>query len=183
MARENRFKKNLDKDKAKEIVSANPTDIIVDDSTNIDIDTTNTDSNINNDSTNTDENTNQDANNNAGNDNKTSPTSKALVNDKVQNYTKLGVNVREDLRDKVDALGKRSNNMKANDVVVKVLENIFDDKKFTVSFDKKSNTKVTSYNLPTAMDKAITKIKDKTGYTKSEIFNKLLEEALKEYFD
>lgn len=107
---------------------------------------------------------------------------KTMVNEKKKEYEKFGVSVREDLKDKVELLGKNSNDLKPNTVVVNLLSELFDGKSFSVDFEAKNSTKVTSYNLPVEMLDAIEKINKKTKIPKSEIFNKLLEEALKNYY-
>lgn len=96
-------------------------------------------------------------------------------------YAKVGVNLKSSLKDKIDIIAE-DNKMKANETVVDLLGKIFDGKDFTVDFDNKDTTKVTSFNIPKEMEKSLTKIKKKTGLTKSEIFNKLIEESLKEFF-
>ena len=95
---------------------------------------------------------------------------------------KLGVTVKESIKTKIDALAD-DNNMKANDVVNDLLGRVFDGKNFTVAFEKKEQTKVTSFNIPQAMDKALIKLNKTTGIPKTELFNKLLEEALREFFE
>lgn len=107
---------------------------------------------------------------------------KTMSNEKKKEYEKFGVSVREDLKEKVELLGKNSNDLKPNTVVVNLLSELFDGKNFTVDFEAKSDTKVTSYNIPTEMLTAIDKINKKTKLPKSEIFNRLLEEALKNYY-
>ena len=96
--------------------------------------------------------------------------------------TKIGVTVKESIKNKIDVLAD-DNSMKPNEVVVDLLGKVFDGKEFTVAFDKKENTKVTSFNIPNAMDKALIKLNKKTGIPKSELFNKLIEEVLKEFFE
>lgn len=107
---------------------------------------------------------------------------KTLENKIEPTTTKFGVSIKEDLVEKIKILGEHSNNKKPNDVVIDLLGDLFDGKDFKVEFEKKSSLKVTSYNLPNEMIKGIEKINKKTGVPKSEIFNKLIEEALKEYF-
>lgn len=107
---------------------------------------------------------------------------KTMTNEKKKEYEKFGVSVREDLKDKVELLGKNSNDLKPNTVVVNLLNELFDGKSFSVDFETKTSTKVTSYNLPVEMLDAIEKINKKTKIPKSEIFNRLLEEALKNYY-
>lgn len=107
---------------------------------------------------------------------------KTLNVDAETEYTKIGVNIREDLRKKINILGKKSKKTKSNDVVVKLLSELFDGKKFNVKFEAKSKTKLTSFNIPSDMEAAIDKIKQATEIPKSEIFNRLIEEALKDYF-
>lgn len=107
---------------------------------------------------------------------------KTMSNEKKKEYEKFGVSIREDLKDKVEILGKNSEDLKPNTVVVNLLSELFDGKSFIVNFEAKNSTKVTSYNLPVEMLDAIEKINKKTKIPKSEIFNKLLEEALKNYY-
>ncbi|MBI6057808.1 hypothetical protein, partial [Clostridium perfringens] len=95
--------------------------------------------------------------------------------------TKIGVTIKETVKSKIDALAD-DNNMKPNEVVNDLLERVFDGKNFSVQIEKKEKTKVTSFNIPKQMDKAMTRISKATDVPKSEIFNKLLEEALKEFF-
>ena len=165
----NRFKKNLDKEKAKEIVGTTivPTENIekevevnVNITTDAPVETTKSTSKKST---------------------KTTPK-KTMTNEKKKEYEKFGVSVREDLKEKVELLGKNSNDLKPNTVVVNLLSELFDGKNFTVDFEAKSDTKVTSYNIPTEMLTAIDKINKKTKLPKSEIFNRLLEEALKNYY-
>ena len=73
--------------------------------------------------------------------------------------------------------------MRANEVAVDLLKRVFNGKDFTVDIGKKEDTKVTSFNIPTEMEKALKKLSKKSGYGKTELFNKLLEEALKEFFE
>lgn len=96
--------------------------------------------------------------------------------------TKIGVTVKQSVKFKIDALAD-DNNMKVNDVVIDLLGKVFDGEKFNVEFEKKEQTKVTSFNIPQAMDKALIKLNKTTGIPKTELFNKLLEEALKEFFE
>ena len=95
---------------------------------------------------------------------------------------KLGVSIKESTKDRVDMLAE-DNSMKANEVVVELLNRVFDGKDFTVNFDKKEDTKITSFNIPPEINKAIEKVNKKTGIPKSEIFNKLLDEAMKEFYN
>ena len=92
-------------------------------------------------------------------------------------YKKLGVSIKEDSKRKVEKIAKKYK-AKPNTAVIKLLETIYDGKKFEVSFEKKQPLRVTSYNLPEDMVKAIEKISETTGVNKSEIFNTLLETAL-----
>lgn len=96
--------------------------------------------------------------------------------------TKIGVTVKQSVKFKIDALAD-DNNMKVNDVVIDLLGKVFDGKNFTVVFEKKEQTKVTSFNIPESMDKALIKLNKSTGIPKTELFNRLLEEALKEFFE
>lgn len=110
---------------------------------------------------------------------------KKLLENKVEPATsKFGASIREDLIEKVKALGEHSNNKKSNDVVIDLLRGLFDaeSNKFKIEFEKKSSLKVTSFNLPNEYINAIDKINRKTGVPKSEVFNRLIEEALKDYF-
>lgn len=102
-------------------------------------------------------------------------------NTKKPEYIKIGINVKESSKNKIDTLAD-DNDIKPNDVVVDLLKRLFDGKSFTTTFEKKDKTKVTSYNIPGEMEKAITKLNKKTGLPKSEIFNKLIEESLKDFF-
>lgn len=107
---------------------------------------------------------------------------KTLENKVEVDTTKFGVSIKEDLVEQIKILGEHSNNKKSNDVVVDLLGDLFDGKNFNVNFERKSKLKVTSFNLPTQMVDAIEKINLKTDIPKSEIFNRLIEEALKDYF-
>lgn len=109
---------------------------------------------------------------------------KTLENKIEPTTSKFGASIREDLIEKVKILGEHSNNKRANDVVIDLLKGLFDNEsnKFKIEFEKKSSLKVTSFNLPNEYINAIDKINRKTGIPKSEVFNKLIEEALKEYF-
>ncbi|MDK0690192.1 hypothetical protein P5F11_15040 [Clostridium perfringens] len=95
---------------------------------------------------------------------------------------KIGVTVKESIKTKIDALAD-DNNMKANDVVNDLLGRVFDGKNFTVQFEKKEQTKITSFNISESMDKALIKLNKSTGIPKTELFNRLLEEALKDFFE
>lgn len=110
---------------------------------------------------------------------------KKVLENKVEPVTsKFGASIREDLIEKVKILGEHSNNKKSNDVVIDLLKGLFDaeNNKFKIEFEKKSSLKVTSFNLPNEYINAIDKINRKTGVPKSEVFNRLIEEALKDYF-
>lgn len=109
---------------------------------------------------------------------------KTMENKVVVKTDKFGVSIREDLVEKIKVLGEDSNNKKPNDVVTDLLKSLYDvdNDEFNVSFEKKSSLKVTSFNLPKEYINAIKKINKKTGIPKSEVFNKLIEEALKDYF-
>ncbi|MBP3915932.1 hypothetical protein, partial [Clostridium sp.] len=96
--------------------------------------------------------------------------------------TKIGVTVKETVKTKVDTLADH-NNMKPNEVVNDLLGRIFDGKNFNIEIKKKEKTKITSFNIPKSMDKAMSRISKNTGVPKTEVFNKLLEEALKEFFE
>lgn len=136
------------------------------------------------------ENSNKDnTNNDKDNANKNKSTKKTAPTKKLRDentpskpeITKIGVTVKETVKSKIDALAD-DNNMKPNEVVNDLLERVFDGKNFSVQIEKKEKTKVTSFNIPKQMDKAMTRISKATDVPKSEIFNKLLEEALKEFF-
>lgn len=109
------------------------------------------------------------------------PKKEFSKNEKVVKATKFGSSVQTDILAKVNVLAEQSEK-KPNTVVVELLESLFDDGKFNVKFENKQDLKVTSYNLPTPMVEAINKINKETKLPKAEIFNKLLEVALKEYF-
>ena len=95
---------------------------------------------------------------------------------------KFGATVRESVRLKLYAVAE-DNNMKINETVVDLLGRVFDGENFLIDFDKKEQTKVTSFNLPEPMTKALKKMSKSTGMAKTELFNRLLEEALKEFFE
>lgn len=161
----NRFK-NLDKEKAKEIIrTTNPKEDALKDSKLKDSKT--------NDSVKITSNDTSKPNN---------KPRKVMSNEKKKAIEKFGVSIRSDIKKKIDELGKNSNNLKPNAVVVNLLDEIFDGKNFNINFEKKIDSKITSYNLPSEMIQAINKINAKTNIPKSEIFNKLLEEALKNYY-
>lgn len=109
------------------------------------------------------------------------PKKEFSKNEKVVKATKFGSSVQTDILAKVNVLAEQSEK-KPNTVVVELLESLFDDGKFNVKFENKQELKVTSYNLPTNIVDAINKISKETKLAKAEIFNKLLSEALKEYF-
>lgn len=156
----NRFK-NLDKEKAKEIIrTTNPQKDI--------FETSKTDNFI------------ETTSNNISKLN--SRPKKVMSNKNKKTIEKFGVSIKSDIKKRIDSLGKSSNNLKTNTVVVNLLEEIFDGKNFNIKFEKKIDSKITSYNLPSEMVQAINKINAKTNIPKSEIFNKLLEESLKNYF-
>lgn len=96
--------------------------------------------------------------------------------------TKIGVTIKENIKSKIDILAD-DNGMKSNEVVNDLLERLFDGKNFNIQIEKKEKTKVTSFNIPKQMDKAITRMSKATDIPKSEIFNKLLEASLKEFFE
>ena len=179
----NRFKKNLDKDKAKEIVGNTAQESVQDaeeavkeEVNNSVTDTTSVTAAETEDTTATDTTATHKSTK------KTTPSKKLREEaPKKPGYTKLGVNIKEGVKDKVDALAA-DNEMKPNEVIVDLLNRVFNGKDFTVEIEKKDKTKVTSFNIPEPMDKALTKLNKKTGVPKSEIFNKLVEEALKEFF-
>lgn len=235
----NRFKKNLDKDKTKEIVGNN---IITDETTTEDAtkkktstkkktkkddtipvvdvetettvievteetsstevieDTTSIEETVQDtiEDTKTDEGSNEGINeDNDGNEGygekdsptknkntkKNKPVAKLRDGSEAKKETvKLGVSIKESTKDKVDMLAE-DNSMKANEVVVELLNRVFDGKDFTVNFDKKEDTKITSFNIPPEINKAIEKVNKKTGIPKSEVFNKLLDEAMKEFYN
>lgn len=112
---------------------------------------------------------------------KPTPKKEFAKNTKVVKSTKFGSSVQADILTKVNVLAEQSEK-KPNTVVVELLESLFEDNKFNVEFENKQDLKVTSYNLPTPMVDAINKINKETKVPKAEIFNKLLQEALKEYF-
>ncbi|MDZ5019664.1 hypothetical protein [Clostridium perfringens] len=114
---------------------------------------------------------------------KVTPTKKLRDNNTSSKpeVVKIGVTVKENIKLKLDALAEDSN-IKPNEAVVDLLGKLFDGKNFNIEFEKKEKTKVTSYNIPAAMDKALIKLNKTTGIPKTELFNKLLEEALKEFF-
>lgn len=175
MAKENRFKKNLDKDKTKEIVgnSIINEDISVNEPEE-DVKNMSVDENINE--------VKEDATP-IKKSKKVTP-SKKLKDAPVEKpkFSKVGVTVKESIRTKVNVLAE-DNNMKPNEVVVDLLKRVFDGKNFTIDIDKKDEIKVTSFNIPDEMSKALIKLNKSTGITKSEIFNKLLEEALQDFFE
>ena len=169
----NRFKLKMDKEKAKEIVSHTPVveenkiETVAD---LTDTSTENTSLKVNEDEVvyDEEENTIEDTN---------SDQLKNLFSDIIIPYKKLGVSIKEDRKRKVEKIAKKYK-AKPNTAVIKLLETIYDGKKFDVSFEKKQPLRVTSYNLPEDMVKAIEKISETTGVNKSEIFNTLLETAL-----
>lgn len=117
------------------------------------------------------------------NSKKNKPIAKLRDGSEVKKETvKLGVSIKESTKDRVDMLAE-DNSMKANEVVVELLNRVFNGKDFTVNFDKKEDTKITSFNIPPEINKAIEKVNKKTGIPKSEIFNKLLDEAMKEFYN
>ena len=103
---------------------------------------------------------------------------KTLSKDKVS-YGKIGVNIEIDLKKKIDKVSQRDN-VTANDVVVASLKELFDEtnQSFNMKFSKKSETKITSYNLPEDMLKAIDKIAKKYGLKKNDVFMKLLQSGI-----
>lgn len=137
------------------------------------------------------ENSNKDnTNNDKDNPNKNKSTKKTAPTKKLRDensqskpeITKIGVTVKENIKNKVNVLAD-DNNMKPNEVVNDLLGRLFDGKNFTVEFEKREKTKITSFNIPKPMDKAMARISKATDIPKTEVFNRLLEEALKEFFE
>ena len=180
----NRFKKNLDKEKTKEIVG-NTTSVIVEEVNNIeDTVVTDTKNNEIEVEVETEGGTEGETDAKKGKTSNKSVIVKKLRDENAPSkpeIVKLGVTIKETVKSKVDALAD-DNNMKSNEVVNDLLGRLFDGKKFNVNIEKKDKTKVTSFNIPKEMDKAITKMSKATDVPKSEIFNRLLEEALEEFF-
>lgn len=171
MAKNNRFS-NLDKDKTKDIVSAIP---VADTSEkNDDVVKESTVSKAKKKNTRVSSKQKEEAL-------KPVPKKQFAKNEKAVKATKFGSSVQSNILAKVNVLAEQSEK-KPNTVVVELLESLFEDGKFNVKFEDKQDLKVTSYNLPTPMVDAINKINKETKVPKAEIFNKLLEVALKEYF-
>lgn len=112
---------------------------------------------------------------------KLTPKKEFAKADNIAKTAKFGTSVQSGLIEKVTVLAEQSAK-KPNTVVTELLQSMFENGKFNVEFEKKQELKVTSYNLPTDMVKAIEKIHKTTGQPKAEIFNTLLATALKEYF-
>lgn len=182
MARENKFKKNLNKDKVKEIVGTSSIEVEVEGDVDL-IEQTkpiksiedNNQAEVETKSTKTEKNKSS---------KKTVPTKKLKEDGDIKKpkFSKLGVPIKETVKYKVDALAE-DNNMRANEVVIDLLKRVFDGKNFTIEIEQKDKTKITSFNIPVEMEKAIIKINKQTGTPKSEIFNRLLEESLKDFFE
>lgn len=107
---------------------------------------------------------------------------KTIITQRKIPMVKFGVSIKEDNKKKIDKLAKKSK-IKPNETVIAVLEELFDGKNFDISIDKKQNIRVTSYNIPENMYNAIDRLSENTGVNKSEIFNKILEEGLKNFFE
>lgn len=106
---------------------------------------------------------------------------KTLNKDRIS-YGKIGVNIEIDLKKKIEKISQRDN-VTANDVVVASLKELFNEttQSFNMKFNKKSETKITSYNLPENMLKAIDKIAKKYGLKKNDVFIKLLQNGINSY--
>lgn len=173
----NRFKK-MSKEKAKEIVGSNTTK-----ENTVEIETKET--NIAPSSVSTDEPVEEDVieeNIKKEEEHTSSSPKKTIIAQRKIPMIKFGVSIKEDNKKKIDKLAKKSK-IKPNETVIAVLEEVFDGKNFNISIDKKQNIRVTSYNIPENMYNAIDKISENTGVNKSEIFNKILEEGLKNFFE
>ena len=174
----NRFKNKMSKEKAKEIVGSNT----IKENT-IEIETKET--NIPPSSAPTDEPVKEEVvkeNITKEEEHSSSSPKKTIITAKKIPMVKFGVSIREDNKKKIDKLAKKSK-IKPNETVIAVLEEVFDGKSFNVTIEKKQNIKVTSYNIPENMYNAIDKISENTGVNKSEIFNRILEEGLKNFFE
>ena len=123
---------------------------------------------------------NQSEKNMSENSNENKPK-KTLGKDKVS-YGKIGVNIEIDLKKKIEKISQRDN-VTANDVVVASLKELFKEtnQSFNMQLTKKSETKITSFNLPENMLKAIDKIAKKYGLKKNDVFIKLLQNGINSY--
>lgn len=95
---------------------------------------------------------------------------------------KLAVSIKEINKNNLSTLASKSSRT-PNNVVNLMLKELYDEEKnkFKVSFEKKERLTNTSYLIEEKYYKEIDKIAHKTGLSKSDIFNVLLETALKEY--
>lgn len=132
MAKGNRFK-DLNKDKTKEIVGSS----IQSDELSITITTSSNEQSL---IANSPE---DDIKEESKTDTFTKPTKKVIPLKKLRDndtkkpeYTKIGINVKESSKNKIDTLAD-DNAIKPNDVVVDLLKRLFDGKNFTTSFEKK----------------------------------------------
>lgn len=116
-------------------------------------------------------------------DNSNTGTNKKILlkNDKVKS-AKLGVSIKESNEIKIAKLAKESSR-KPNNVVNLMLRDVFDEEnnKFNVEFPKKDKIRNTSYLVDEKYAKEIERIAKKTGWSKADIFNVLIEAALKNY--
>ena len=95
---------------------------------------------------------------------------------------RLGVSIKESVKNNLAILASKSNR-NPNNVVNLMLQDMFDENtnKFTIEFEKKERVKATSYLVESKYAKEIEKISKRTGLSKSDIFNILLETALNQY--
>lgn len=95
---------------------------------------------------------------------------------------KLAVSIKEGNKNNLASLATKSCRT-PNNVVNLMLKDLYDEEnnKFTISFPKKESLSNTSYLIEDKYYNAIEKVSKKTGLSKSDIFNVLLESALNEY--
>ncbi|WP_321835572.1 hypothetical protein [Clostridium butyricum] len=95
---------------------------------------------------------------------------------------KLAVSIKEGNKNNLTSLATKSCRT-PNNVVNLMLKDLYDEEnnKFIISFPKKESLSNTSYLIEDKYYNAIEKVSKKTGLSKSDIFNVLLESALKEY--
>ena len=92
---------------------------------------------------------------------------------------KLGTSIKVRLKKDLDKKAKEFNRT-TNGLVNIILENLYDEetKKFNIDLSKKEPLKITSYHIKSEHYKAIEKLCKQTGYSKSEVFNILIEKGL-----
>lgn len=163
MPRENKFKKALSNNKdAKSIVSSNPIEENNDKPKKVTSKINEMHPSINTTS------------------NKDNTLKLIIPKDEKVQMTKLGTSIRVDLKNELDKKAKKYSKT-TNNLVNIILDTLYDSetKKFNIDVDKKETFKSTSYHIKANHYNAIDKLCKSTGYNKSEVFNKLIQEGLK----